>query len=238
MVSSLDDQLAELSEYFTLMITSVDRLDVVEIGSPNTSVITIEDNDGACVCACVCTLECHGWVESFIYVCTQYERLSLNASSICMQWHICTYNMTCMYMYMHKVLYNVFTCSCSADVCSTKLHCHWGQFSQYHIESSSSFWRLWLYLHCDSPVHEWVSYWWVCFCCSNCQGLVILDITFTSQWSFPFSSQQLAMTIHLVRTLWTSLLVKHQPPWWCLPWTTTQQSYQSTSVWRLPPLTN
>ena len=124
MVSSLDDQLAELSEYFTLMITSVDRLDVVEIGSPNTSVITIEDNDGACVCACVCTLECHGWVESFIYVCTQYERLSLNASTICMQWHICTYNMTCMYMYMHKVLYNFFTCSCSADVCSTKLHCH------------------------------------------------------------------------------------------------------------------
>ena len=74
--------------------------------------------------------------------------------------------------------------------------------------------------------------------CSNCQGLVISDVSFTSQWSFPFPSQQLAMTIHLVRTLWTSLLVNCMPPWWCLPLTTTQQSYQSTSVWRLSPLTN
>ena len=55
MVSPIDDGTAELSEYFTLMITSVDRPDVVEIGSPNTSVITIEDNNGACVCACVHT---------------------------------------------------------------------------------------------------------------------------------------------------------------------------------------
>ena len=44
-VSPIDDDTAELSEYFTLMITSVDRPDVVEIGSPNTSVITIEDNE-------------------------------------------------------------------------------------------------------------------------------------------------------------------------------------------------
>ena len=97
-----------------------------------------------CVCACVCTWEYHGWVESFIYVCTHYERLSLNASTICMQWHICTYNMVCMYMYMPKVLYNFFTCSCSAEVWFTELHCHWGWFSQYHIGSRSSFWRLWL----------------------------------------------------------------------------------------------
>ena len=45
MVSPIDDNTAELSEYFTLMITSVDRPDVVEIGSPNTSVITIADNE-------------------------------------------------------------------------------------------------------------------------------------------------------------------------------------------------
>ena len=51
-VSSIDDNTAELLEYLTLMITSVDRPDVVEIGSPNTSVITIEDNDGVCVCVC------------------------------------------------------------------------------------------------------------------------------------------------------------------------------------------
>ena len=53
MVSTMDDNITELSEYFTLMITSVDRPDVVEIGSPNTSVITIKDNDGACVCVCM-----------------------------------------------------------------------------------------------------------------------------------------------------------------------------------------
>ncbi len=45
MVSPIDDDTAELSEYFTLMITSVDRPDAVEIGSPSTSVITIEDNE-------------------------------------------------------------------------------------------------------------------------------------------------------------------------------------------------
>ena len=54
-VSPNDDDTAELSEYFTLMISSVDKPDVVEIGSPNTSVITIEDNNGARVCACVHT---------------------------------------------------------------------------------------------------------------------------------------------------------------------------------------
>ena len=45
MVSPIDDDIADPLEYFTLMITSVDRPDVVEIGSPNTSVITIEDNE-------------------------------------------------------------------------------------------------------------------------------------------------------------------------------------------------
>ena len=44
-VSPIDDDTAELSEYFTLMIISVDRPDAVEIGSPSTSVITIEDNE-------------------------------------------------------------------------------------------------------------------------------------------------------------------------------------------------
>ena len=45
MVSTTDDDTVELSEYFTVVITSVDRPDVVEIGSPDTSVITIEDNE-------------------------------------------------------------------------------------------------------------------------------------------------------------------------------------------------
>ena len=45
MVSPIDDDIADPLEYFTLMITSVDRPDVVEIGSPNTSVITIVDDE-------------------------------------------------------------------------------------------------------------------------------------------------------------------------------------------------
>ena len=45
MVSTIDDDTVELSEYFTVMITSLDRPDVTAIGSPDTSVITIEDNE-------------------------------------------------------------------------------------------------------------------------------------------------------------------------------------------------
>ena len=45
MVSTEEDDTVELSEYFTLMIATVDRPDVVEIGSPSTSVITILDNE-------------------------------------------------------------------------------------------------------------------------------------------------------------------------------------------------
>ena len=40
---------------------------------------------------------------------------------------------------------------------------------------------------------------------------------------------QMAVTIKVVHTMWPSLLVKCMPPWWCLPWTTTLQSYQRTS---------
>ena len=47
MVTPIDDATVELPEYFTVMITSVDRPELVVIGSPNTSVITIDDNDGA-----------------------------------------------------------------------------------------------------------------------------------------------------------------------------------------------
>ena len=54
MVSTMDDNSTEALEYFTLMITSVGRPDVVEIGSPNTSVIAVVDNHGVCVCVCVC----------------------------------------------------------------------------------------------------------------------------------------------------------------------------------------
>ena len=84
-VSPIDDNTAELSEYFTLMITSVDRPDVVEIGSPNTSVITIEDNDGACVCVCVHACA-HESVMVGLKVSSTYERLSVVVAYMYLQY--------------------------------------------------------------------------------------------------------------------------------------------------------
>ena len=50
MVPTLDDNTTELSEYFKVLITSADQPSVVEIGSPNTSLISIQDNDpGKCI---------------------------------------------------------------------------------------------------------------------------------------------------------------------------------------------
>ena len=45
MVSTNDDDAVELSEYFAVTISSVDTPDIVEIGSSDTSAITIEDNE-------------------------------------------------------------------------------------------------------------------------------------------------------------------------------------------------
>ena len=45
MVSTMDDNTTELSEYFSVMISSTDQPSAVEIGSPNMAFITIEDND-------------------------------------------------------------------------------------------------------------------------------------------------------------------------------------------------
>ena len=45
MVSTKDDNITELSEYFVVVINSTDQQSVVEIGTPNNTVITIEDND-------------------------------------------------------------------------------------------------------------------------------------------------------------------------------------------------
>ena len=47
---TVDDSTTELSEYFMVAITSTDQPSVVEIGSPSTSLISIEDNDpGKCI---------------------------------------------------------------------------------------------------------------------------------------------------------------------------------------------
>ena len=49
MVPTLDDNTTELSEYFKVVIDSTSQPSVVEIGSPNMTFITIEDNDpGMC----------------------------------------------------------------------------------------------------------------------------------------------------------------------------------------------
>ena len=85
MVSTVDDNTTELSKYFMVVITSADQPNV-DIVSPNTTLITIQDNDPgniqlcnissvgvmnlcvcvcvcACVCVCVCLCVCVWWHE-------------------------------------------------------------------------------------------------------------------------------------------------------------------------------
>ena len=45
MVQTVDDSTLELNEYFKIMITSTDRPDKVQPGDPDTSYITILDNE-------------------------------------------------------------------------------------------------------------------------------------------------------------------------------------------------
>ena len=45
MVSTMDDNSTELSEYFVVVIASTDQPGLVVISSPNVSIITIEDNE-------------------------------------------------------------------------------------------------------------------------------------------------------------------------------------------------
>ena len=62
MVSTMDDNITELSEYFNVMVISTDQPGAVEIVSPNTAFITIEDNDPS---ECVPTYVC-----MYLYQCT------------------------------------------------------------------------------------------------------------------------------------------------------------------------
>ena len=45
-VSTTNDVAVEPSQYFKVMISSVDKPNIVGIGTPNTSFVTIEDNPG------------------------------------------------------------------------------------------------------------------------------------------------------------------------------------------------
>jgi len=64
MVSTMDNSITELSEYFKVMIISTDQPGAVEIGPYDMVLVTIEDNDpGVCV---------HNWkffVHSCVFVC-------------------------------------------------------------------------------------------------------------------------------------------------------------------------
>ena len=45
-IQTENDNIAELSEYFKVMIVSTSKPDLVVVGDPDTSYVTIEDNDG------------------------------------------------------------------------------------------------------------------------------------------------------------------------------------------------
>ena len=45
MVSTMDDNITELSEDFVVMITSTDQPEAVDIGPYDMALVTIEDND-------------------------------------------------------------------------------------------------------------------------------------------------------------------------------------------------
>ena len=62
MVSTVDDDTTELSEYFMVVITSVDQPNV-DIVSPNTTLITIQDNDPGNIQ--LCNIACVGVMNLF-----------------------------------------------------------------------------------------------------------------------------------------------------------------------------
>ena len=55
-VSTSDDNIAELEEFFTVMITRSNRPDKVIIGEPDTCFVTIQDNDGEFVLKYICKM--------------------------------------------------------------------------------------------------------------------------------------------------------------------------------------
>ena len=65
-VQTLDNNIAEMEEFFKVMIAGSDRPDKVIIGDPDTSYVIIEDNDGEIkdntyVCTYACTMWNWNW---------------------------------------------------------------------------------------------------------------------------------------------------------------------------------
>ena len=56
MVPTLEDNTTELSEYFRVELYSSDRPELVAFGSPNMTVITIEDNDPGSKSCFICAV--------------------------------------------------------------------------------------------------------------------------------------------------------------------------------------
>ena len=55
-IQTSDDSIAELEEFFKVMITGSDRPDKVVIGDPDTCFVTIQDNDGEFVLNYICKI--------------------------------------------------------------------------------------------------------------------------------------------------------------------------------------
>ena len=82
MIPTLDDNTTELSEYFKVVINSTDRPDLAEIGYPNMSLITIQDNDPGTVasidflavtllsCGLMFPHKCGVYVRTYIMLCS------------------------------------------------------------------------------------------------------------------------------------------------------------------------
>ena len=87
MVSTMDDNFTELSEDFMVAITSTDQPSVVEIVSPNTAFITIEDNDPGTVHSVheMCWVS-YVRMHAYMYVCnicSCYVHMHIQCICIC-----------------------------------------------------------------------------------------------------------------------------------------------------------
>jgi len=67
-VSTIDDNTTELTEYFKVAINSTDQPSVVEIATPNKTVIPIEDNDPGINFMCTVWPYKWMWVSNMYYL--------------------------------------------------------------------------------------------------------------------------------------------------------------------------
>ena len=104
MVPTLHDNTTELSEYFEVLITSADP-DAVDIGSPNTSCITIKDNDPG-------TYVLHTYHQ---YNYCHFDSAAMLAQKVCI--HVCEYHMVWVWNDMDGV--SGVTCASFSTVVNT-----------------------------------------------------------------------------------------------------------------------